>query len=111
MSKNGFKLPRRDSWQMRMVRVTVTIVIVIGVVYLQNLLVTLFPLPVDVQKSTPPVTPLTAALIRKEELIVDHPSKKTTENSATDIPPEVLFQDDRKDDVTIDAHFASARLG
>jgi hypothetical protein len=97
-------------WGKRLIRILVAVLVVVGAIVLQYRLANI-PLPVEVEKSTPPYTPVAAALIKREELIIDNPSRGEEAQSTSDIPTEVLPADGGTEGVQIDAHFDSARLG
>lgn len=96
----------RAYWQKRLVRILVALLILAGAIYLQYRLANI-PLPVDVEKSKPPYTPATAALIKKEELLVDTP---VVEKSTGTVPAGVLLSGDGTEFVSVEARFDSARI-
>jgi hypothetical protein len=96
-------------WQRRLVRILVALVVLAGAIYLQYRLANI-PLPVDVEKSKPPYTPATAALIKREALVVDTPVVDLTDNSSGGTAG-VLLSGEGTDFVSVEAHFDSAQLG
>jgi hypothetical protein len=96
-------------WQKRLVRILVAALVLAGAIVLQYRLANI-PLPVQVEKTSPPYTPATAALINDEELIIDKPSQSAAANPANDNPPGVLVSGLVKEFVAVDAHFDSAQL-
>jgi hypothetical protein len=94
-------------WQKRLVRILLALLVIGGAIYLQYRLANI-PLPVDVEKSKPPYTPATAALIKREELVVDTPA---VDNSSGQTPAGVFLSGDGTDFVSVEARFDSAQLG
>lgn len=94
-------------WQKRLVRILVALLILAGAIYLQYRLANI-PLPVDVEKSKPPYTPTTAALIKREELVVDAPN---VDNSTGQAPARVFLSGDGTDFVSVEVRFDSAQIG
>lgn len=94
-------------WRKRFVRILVAALVLAGAIFFQYRLTEFFPLPVEVEKSTPPYSPATAAL--REELIVDHPSWQPVADQPADART-TLFGRNAKDSVLVDAHFEAARL-
>lgn len=94
-------------WQKRLVRILVALLVLAGVIYLQYRLANI-PLAVDVEKSQPPFTPATAALIKREELVVDTP---TADNAIGQQPAGVLLSGNGTDFVSVEARFDSAQPG
>lgn len=88
-------------------RILVALVVLAGAIYLQYRLANI-PLPVDVEKSKPPYTPATAALIKREELVVDQP---VIDNSSGQAVTGILLSGDGTDFVAVEARFDSAQLG
>lgn len=96
----------RGYWQKRWVRILVALLVLAGAIYLQYRLANI-PLPVDVEKSKPLYTPATAALIKKEELLVDMP---VVDKSAGGVPSGVLLSGDGTEFVSVEARFDSAQI-
>ncbi len=88
-------------------RILVALMVLAGAIYLQYRLANI-PLPVDVEKSKPPYTPATAALIKREELVVDLP---VIDSSGPKAAAGILLSGDGTDFVAVEAHFDSAQLG
>ncbi len=92
-------------WQKRLIRILVAAVVLGGAVYAQYRLARI-PLPVDVETSKAGYTPATAALFKREMLVVQGPSLQ----SANGAQREMLFADDGSEAVTVETDFQSARL-
>jgi len=110
MSADTRKQVTGVSWLKVLIRILVVVLLLAGAIFLQHRLASFFPLSVEVEKSTPPFTPARAAFIKREELVVDHPSQQVGGSSSANTPG-VLFSHRGKDFITVEAHFESARLG
>ncbi|MEP6820550.1 MAG: hypothetical protein ABJA18_13525 [bacterium] len=86
-----------------MVRILVALLVLAGAIYLQYRLANI-PLPVDVEKSKPPYTPITAEIIKREELEVETP---TVDNS---VPASVFLSGEGADFISVEARFDSAQI-
>lgn len=96
-------------WRKRLLRILVAALVLTGAIFFQYRLTEFFPLPVEVEKSTPPYSPATATLRGREELVVDHPSWQPVGDPPADSRP-VLLTHDEEDSVEVEAHFDTARL-
>jgi hypothetical protein len=94
-------------WRKRFVRILAAALVLAAAIFFQYRLTEFFPLPVEVERSTPPYSPARAAL--REELIVDHPSWQPAAGQSAD-SQTMLFAGNAKDSVSVDAHFGAARL-
>lgn len=92
-------------WQKRLVRILVALLVLGGAVYGQYRLARI-PLPVDVERSKDGYTPATAALFKRETLVVQGLSR----SSANEAQKETLLADSGNEAVTVEAHFQLARL-
>jgi hypothetical protein len=95
-------------WRKRLVRILVAVSVLAGAVFLQYRLANI-PMPVDVEKSTPKYTPVAAALIKDEELVLDRPSQPNPDDPSRDLPTQLLT-DNGRDYISADVYLESARL-
>src|SRR5258705_426847 len=94
-------------WQKRLVRILVALLILAGAVYLQYWLANI-PLPVDVETSKPPNTPAGAALVKREELVIEGP---TIDNSGGATPSRILLSGEGSKFVAVEARFDAGEIG
>lgn len=105
MAPANFISTVKTFWKKRLVRILVAAVVLGSAVYAQYRLARI-PLPVDVEISKAGYTPATAALFKREMLVLRGPSRQTADEAER----EMLFADNGSESVTVETHFQSARL-
>lgn len=88
-------------------RIPIALLALVGAVFVHYRLGNI-PLPIEVERAPVRFTPVSAALINNEALVIAQPARQHT---STNVSPQLLFSDEGKDVVTVEARFESARLG
>src|SRR6266850_888914 len=96
-------------WWKGLVPILAVAVLLAGAIYGEYWLAHL-SVPVDVEKSTPRFTPVTAARVQHEGLIIDDPSLEATDQPPSVFPKKLLPHDDNRKGFSLAVHFDSARL-